>query len=285
MPSKGESPVVEVNVAILEPNQKGRHSMSLYLQTLKQNRITPNFWCSQEYFDKAGLEEDYLLGWVIITDPEYPDKFVLPPIYIGNDGKILKIRMHHVWADLHLSFSPYVKESFLDYEFIYDQRNFLNMSGQKWSVFRKNSRKWLRGKDTEKIAFVSLLRGPHYHDQIDNVFIDWLLAQGEDEEIQDSETMTKFLYEGHNRFGLFYGDELKAVLVYDYNWKYINFRYCVCKNEPWLSEYARLRFYLDSLIQQDPRLVNDGGCLGSDGLYFFKHKMNPVEIRKRHSWR
>ncbi len=258
--------------------------MSLYLQILKQNRITPNFWCSQEYFDKAGLEEDHLLGWVVITDPEYPDKFVLPPICIGDDGKIIKITMRHVWADFHLSFSPYVYASFLDYEFIYDQRNFLNMVGKDWAVFRKNSRKWLRGKDPEKIAFI-LLSGSCWKGQIDDVFIDWLSAQGFDEEIQDSETMMKFLYEGQNRFGLFYGDELKAVLVYDYNWEYINFRYCVCKNEPWLSEYARLRFYLDPLIQQDPRLVNDGGCLGSDGLFFFKHKMNPVEIRKRHSWR
>lgn len=257
--------------------------MSLYLQTLKQNGITPNFWCSQEYFDKAGLKEQYLLRWITVIDPEYSNKFVLPPIYINSMG-VLAFSFSNVWADLDVFIPVIVETSFLDYEFIYNQRNFLNMSGQKWAVFRKNSRKWLRGKDPEQIAFI-LLGESHWKDQIDEVFIDWLSAQGSDEEIQDSETMMKFLYEGQNRFGLFYGDELKAVLVYDYNWKHINFRYCVCKNEPWLSEYARLRFYLDPLIQQDSRFVNDGGSLGSDGLYFFKQKMNPVEIRKRHSWR
>jgi hypothetical protein len=76
-----------------------------------------------------------------------------------------------------------------------------------------------------------------------------------------------------------------GINIWDLNDTYINYRYCFCSNEPFLSEYMRLLFYTDPEILSTGKLVNDGGCLGNDNLKAFKKKLNPISVREVSSYR
>jgi len=100
-----------------------------------------------------------------------------------------------------------------------------------------------------------------------DVLSQWLSTK--QEEIHDDEVMLLYLTEGNNRKALFENDELLAINVWDENPTFINYRYCVCKPVPFLSEYARYQFYTDPCILSKNKLVNDGGVLDKESLLFF----------------
>lgn len=248
-----------------------------YLYLLYSHSIPPNFWCSIEYFEKGYAQTFSKNGWYGIV----MDGFLLAPparhdvgIYPPCSGYELS-----VWSDL-LDFEPRGwKKKFLDYEFIYNPAYFLNLQGKKWSTFRKNIRKFQTSHPGCIYKGISELSQAHIIDTLS----DWLSAK--EEEIHDDEIMIRYLLEGNNRRGVFSKDgELLAINVWDENYKYINYRYCVCKPIPFLSEYARYRFYVDPFIISKGKLVNDGGVLDKESLYFFKKRLNPISIRKVYSW-
>jgi len=251
---------------------------SKYLELLETNDFIPNFWCSEEYFQKAGLEEIEAGGVLKVFDD---DILVLPPL--NSKGTFAEPSENMVWSDLEgcdFSSMGYVSE-FLDYEYIYDPGAFSTMEGKRWMVFRKNSRKFSR-RVGEELVYTSegIIEG-----EVKQLFLEWLSIQ-EREEIHDDKVLEKFLFEGQNRkilrgkSGRIYG-----LSVWDENYKYVNYRYCVCGKEDFISEYMRLLFYTDPLILNKTKKVNDGGVLDNPRLKFFKDKLNPEQVKERKTWR
>jgi len=261
---------------------------SKYLELMESNRIEPNFWCSEEYFKHANCEElrwDYKTG---ISAPDYG--LLLPPI--SNLGRVSIDPGINIWADFPGYMEPFIVEfdylrvdrKFLDYNYIYDPRNFLDMSGGDWSVFRKNVRKWPRSVPVGVLVdYRRLLSSGDWYDEQEELFLKWLSNRPEDN-IQDDEVMMNFYFNGEHRAGLFRGNELVGVNVWDYNWKYVNYRYCICLPEPFLSEYMRFLFYTNPVSNIGGKMVNDGGVLDKPSLKAFKDKLNPVEVKKIYSW-
>ena len=258
---------------------------SRYLQALEQFEIIPNFWCSMEYFAKAGYYEVTDGRIVGIFDAD--DSAILPLINT-NVGLV----SHHIpeggiWADLvdspldsRIDAAP--RKTFLDYQYIYDPADFWNMEGKQWAVFRKNSRKFPKRFGEPDSGFI-LSRSVDIP-KIEK-FADSSLSNLKDDVIHDFDVMMKYLFFGENR--LFTSDinshEILGVSIWDENYKYINYRYCLCMPEPFLGEYLRLGFY--KYISQYHKLVNDGGVLDRPGLKAFKDKLNPVTIDRIHSWK
>jgi hypothetical protein len=120
-------------------------------------------------------------------------------------------------------------------------------------------------------------------------FVSELMIQwGKDKNVFDPETMLRFGLMGEHRFGLFLkksgcAAQLIGLNIWDENWKYVNFRYCIDDGSSFLQEYLRYQFYTDPEIQAKGKLVNDGGALDSEGLLRFKLKLNPVQVIKVYS--
>ena len=248
-----------------------------YLKALERFGIEPNFWCSQEYFDRANWTTKDYMGYVWVVDS---DVFrMLPSIRLG-DGTVNDTGLN-CWAGLQGEGVHGEVNQFLDYNFIYDPKRFLDLSGGAFQVFRKNSRKYPK-------RYGSGFYTDRYHTVIDegdvkDLFICWL--EGKEGEIHDDEVMLDFLLNGNNRKVLIDDDgKIVGLNVWDENFMYINFRYCICEPGKFLSEYMRLLFYTDPEILAKGKLVNDGGCLGDDNLFRFKEKLNPVKINKVYSW-
>jgi hypothetical protein len=88
----------------------------------------------------------------------------------------------------------------------------------------------------------------------------------------------------HKKY-LYYGNQIVAMNVWDENYKYINYRFCLVKSdERYLDEFCRFLFYTDMDVYFQRKLINDGGVLGSSGLEFFKDKMNPLRKRTVYSY-
>lgn len=252
-----------------------------YLKNLQLSGIDPNFWTSQEYFEKAGwAEQNSQEGKLIrIVDPYGYD--MLPVI----DTEISGVLYIQCWSDFNGMLNKPIqnlKPFFLDYEYIFKAANFMDMSGGKWSLFRKNSRKWPnrigQGYIYKPIDEDSQI-------QLNDVVVSWLQSLGELETVHDDEVMLKYVFEGENRMGLFTEDGvLRAINIWDSNWKYTNYRYCICRKEPFLSDFARLLFYQDMYRRNPECLVNDGGVLDKISLKDFKDHMNPISVRKVYSW-
>ena len=237
-----------------------------YLNLLEQKNITPNWWCSDEYFKKAGLKIHYQTcrSSVVVADGEQQ---MFPAIYLDPTNLNWPNDERGFWAD----FPERIGSEFLDYEYIYDPKDFLNMKGKSWSVFRKNSRKFLK-RIEEPIRYTFAANS---YDEIETLIDSW--AEHLDG-IEDAETLVNFAFDGENVKGIV-GDSghLYGINIYDENFKYVNFRYSISENIPFLAEYMRLLFYQD--IEYKNKLVNDGGIVGNVSLQAFKNKMNPVQIR------
>lgn len=254
-----------------------------YLYLLEKFQVRPNFWCSLEYFNKADLSIVQLYGEGFGVMDSFTDSLLnesitgllFPPI----DEKKGLFRASSIWADFEgFKSFPGVEKSFLDYEYIYDPKAFLDMSGKKWLTFRKNSRKFSRKFPWEYRDFKSEDSG-----WLNNIMGDWLDGC-EDEEIHDARVMLRYLHEGENRKVLIAGGIPVGINIWDENYRFINFRYCICKDIPFLSEFMRWLFYTDEKILSKNKLVNDGGVLDRPGLKTFKDKMNPAEVREVYSW-
>lgn len=253
---------------------------SQYLKNLQLSGINPNFWTSQEYFEKAGWQEiDYPTdGIVRIVDSEGYD--MLPSL--DNDN--ICINPTECWSDFKESYcwAMCLKPQFLDYEYIFKAANFMDMNGGKWSLFRKNSRKWAN-RIGQGYIYKSIDEDSQI--QLNNVVVSWLQSLGDMEMVHDDEVMLKYVFEGENRMGLFTEDGvLKAINIWDSNWKYTNYRYCICCKEPFLSDFSRLLFYQDMYRRNPECLINDGGVLDKISLKDFKDHMNPISVRKVYSW-
>ncbi len=240
-----------------------------YLQRAWILGIIPNFWLTANYMgiQDAKLQNNGKVIWV-----EEGEWAIFPPLPVGsNDFKKENCPPLRVWSDFE-NFGPGEEEEFLDWEYSYNSDAFKDMSGGKWKVFRKNSRKWPRDNEGWNYSF-----NPPKDCEIEALLVRWLEVR---DEIEDSESMLWFLLRGPLRGFLYRGDELVGVNAWDSNEPYLMYRYCMTDpNEPFLDEFARLLFY-----QSVPgRTVIDGGALGNPGLERFKDKLNPVKKRAVYS--
>lgn len=231
-----------------------------FLNQIQKSGQSPNFWASEEYIDKAELswvEDDQCVGF-----KDESGSWFFPPL--DREGRFV------LDVDCWAGFPNVECGKFLDYEFIYDPRAFLDLSGKKWKIFRKNVNKWL-GSNWE----YRRLEDKDW-EEIQELLIQW----GEGLELYDSEVFVRYAYQGDNRFGLFVDNILRGVNIADVNFQFINFRFCFDSGEKYLNEFLRYMFYTSDWVLQQHKLVNDGGCLGLEGLEKFKRKLCPVEIRK-----
>jgi len=265
-----------------------------YMKILEKNNISPNFWCSEEYIEKAELKEEEMGGFVWMYDEEDPMVAVLPPISDVPSLGVLPIILEKSWSDVpEVPGYKGTKRVFLDYEFIYDPKRFLEMDGGRWATFRKNIRKFpSRYKnplvyipESEAVVWVGKEK---LYEEVQDTVLSWLSRK--EREIQDSDVFLKYIKEGERKWFLL--DEKRRIVlgvnIWDSNYKYNNFRYSICKPLDYLSEYLRYRFYTSPPILGERynfgKLVNDGGSLNNPSLERFKRKLQPVQVREVYTW-
>lgn len=252
-----------------------------YLETLRKTEISPNFWCSEEYLKLAGAKIYYNEERNAIW-PELDEFCLLPPLTtIPVPAASFEFYPLPIWSDFN-QFKSFGSCEFLDWEYIYDPTNFVAMEGKNFSSFRKNVRK-LPSRTQLQLEYKWITGVPE--DSVWTMFFSWVKNHGV-ENLQDSDLIEKYLVCGQDRKGLWMGDKLVGINIWDDNWKYVNFRYHFYDpNEPFLSEYLKRLFYIDMLSLNKGKLVNDGGTLGNPNLEFFKDRLNPIIKRKVFTWR
>jgi len=260
-----------------------------YLNLIEEKGLRPNFWCSEEYFEKACfVERKVEMGnnfyYVEIRDCK--ENLVFPPLSNFDDG------FYPFYEPVLMDMFGYkynynsLKNEFFDFEYIFRPKDFINMVGKKWTKFRKNCKKfpkrfdgrlfYISKKTVEKIV-------PNFEENFDDFVGRWVESI-KWEEIHDADIMLKYVYGGNKRDILV--DEngnILAMNIWDENYIMINFRYCICLDKPFLNEYMRYMFYF--MNRNSFKLVNDGGVLDNDGIKEFKDKMNPYEVNKINSWK
>src|SRR5574343_104996 len=203
------------------------------------------------------------------------------PLFAFDFGKQEKI-----WLGLDgLDIPRGWEKVFFDFEFVYRPKDFLSLEGGKWQTFRKNIRKFPKRYSKQTVYSDSEVFCPT-EEEIMNLFLSWMEKDPETS-LHDPDIILSYLLEGDNRGFLIDEDgQLLGINCWDYNWRFINFRFCFHDYSfPFLSEYLRYLFYTSDVCTNDSRLVNDGGSLGSPELYAFKSKLNPIKIRKMDVWR
>jgi len=250
-----------------------------FFRVLEENKIKPTFWMSEEYFEKAKFKVKAGAQGMSVRD-EF-GILVFPLILYS--GKIVDCAC---WSSFVGNVFPKYSAVFVDYEFIYNPKDFKDMSGGRWSAYRKNVNRF---KKRNPIVFYEHRQSYFYKNQqqkIVNIFVDWLLSKEKEFIIEDDEVILEYIVRGENQ-KILWNDkaEIIGVNIWDENYKYINFRYSFCdKRQAYLSEYLRYLFYTDPEIVNKNKLVNDGGVLGFPSLYKFKNKMNPMEINTINGW-
>jgi hypothetical protein len=252
---------------------------------LKKYEIPPNFFCSDEFFHRSNIEEVEQNGYVYWEGDNW---IVCPPIE-EKTGKLIDSRefefKNGIWSSFQ-NWNPSIdcKKSFLDFEYLYNPRDFLDLSGGKWQVFRKNIKKFpgRYGKSPLKYEIPNRLidkKGTVFViAQINDLLISWLEGNPGRNVIEDAEVLHNFILNGDNRKILIDKDlNILGVNVWDYNYRYINFRFSICRPYKFLSEYLKYLFYTDPIIYYANTIVNDGGTMGNENLEKFKNKLNPVE--------
>lgn len=270
--------------------------MGLYLKALKAHNIDPNFWISEEYFQFAKFKETvifkcgtgYSTNKLIAIVSEETDQFIFPPVSLlyGCGGKTV-CPDNGVWSDFSNASHTGDHQQLLDLEYFYDPKDFQNMVGKKWAVFRKNVRKWPRINDGNfHYRKLDSFAPSEIHQGINELLIEWLKEHA-GFPIQDSDALLHYALHGENRSVLYHTEhkEIVGMNCWDSNWKYINFRWSICKKEPFLNEFMRYLFYRDPEIRKQNKLVNDGGVLDNPNIKAFKDKMNPVRVREVYQWK
>ena len=255
----------------MEKHPSVRELADCFLERVRKEGKSPNFFMSREYIQKAGLiwtvEINGLCGW----KQEGYEGWFFPPLRNNHFQEGPKVWAG--WPEVNLA-------HFLDEEYIYNPGNFLDLSGNRWKVFRRNVRHWQ--ELTAGWVYRELAGGCGYDpDDPDSGAVgDLLLKWSEGREIYDPDLFASFALFGENRWGLFDTDgALRGVNVADENWEFVNFRYCIDTGEEKLNEYLRFLFYTSPWVLSRMKLVNDGGSLGSEGLAQFKRKLRPVVVR------
>ncbi len=247
-----------------------------YLTALCKASHLPNFWCSQEYFERAGWIVKEVDGFIGVFDKD--GKKMLPEIQLIP---FVLLDYSDSWAGFS-SIPAFWGGDELDYEFIYDPQSFLDLSGSPWRMVRKNLR-WAESDLGEKVFLDSSpIVTTTTEQEIMDFIVGWTEGNNE-KEFYDPEVMVEYLLKGKNRFFVrgVSSKSLYGILAYDYNWKYVNFRYCtVLGGVRGLSDTARVLFY-QKIAKTFPGFqVNDGGSLGNDGLYRYKLRLNPIKVSK-----
>jgi len=254
----------------LNPNLKPEDFWAL----LEQSPLVPNFWMTEEYVQRKGLqwvEEDGEWGWQELEEGGW----IFPPIHNTGPNLFGFDLKAPCWAGFlvkAMDVSWDQAMNMLDQQFIYDPKQFMDLTGSRWKVFRKNVRKY-PDRFPGFLEYKSIQPG-EYDLELTEMLLNWAGAK----EVQDNEVMVDYLFNGNQRWGLFRDGKLEGVNVADENHKHLIFRYCLDCGIPFLNEYLRWKFYTDPYVQSSGKLVNDGGSLGSQGLFTFKMKLNPVEV-------
>lgn len=176
--------------------------------------------------------------------------------------------------------------SVLDWEYVYDPSNFEEdrLVGGKWATFRKNVRKWPRRFPNSKL--VVLAKPEEENERVYDLVANWL--ERKEDEAEDPEVLvTLALYPPPGTAHMYVVDDrdrIAAMAIWDLNWYYINARFLIAREDPFLDEYARLSFYRYCARTFPGRLVNDGGTLGKEGLERFKDRLHPIRKRRVFSW-
>ena len=256
-------------------------NLSQYLNRAEEFGVIPNFFMSEAYLTLSRVKTLIKDGYIYLQDRHW---CLFPPIPMG-EVNLDHYPVQRIWST-YLQDEPFEIDrcdySFLDYNYIFDPKNFLTMEGGRWETFRKNSRKW--GKHNSPWEYSK--REPSIS-EASILMAEWL--DGKQHDVHDGELLVKFAFLDDNipvnRRFLYKGTELVAINAWDENWKYINYRVCFVKrDEPFLDEFVRWLFYTDPEIIASGKLVNDGGTLGNEGLEHFKDKMNPVEKHRIYSY-
>ena len=244
-----------------------------YLERMRELEIIPNFWATREYLatQDVHLRNNGEVLWI-----QEDDWVMFPPLPLRSSSlQGVKSPPMKIWSDF-ANFSVGEEMAFLDWEYTYDSSQFQDLSGGRWRMFRKNSRKWPLANPRWRYT--------HYYDPlsekvIGELLIKWLEGKAE-ETIQDSEALMNFVLYGTRRAFLFRDNELVGMNVWDSYEPYLMYRYCIVDpDELFLDEFCRLLFY-----QSVPNyMVIDGGTLGNPGLERFKDKLLPVKKRAVYS--
>lgn len=236
---------------------------SRYLQAMESERILPNFWCSLEYWRRAGVSFAVSFnGTITVTDAE------------GHLFLPLLCQSGFCTEPLAFAAFPDFPGEVVDRQYIYSP-GLPEMSGTDWKPIRSTMRRVDRKLGSLSL---SLLRPKEDVKRTASLLYAWARSQGEP--LYDPELMADFVLNGDHRLAL--RDDngvLWGVLVWDANYKYTNFRYCIVSGEvEGLSDVARLLFREWCGEHHPNRLINDGGDLDRPGLRRYKMKFQPSEV-------
>jgi len=255
--------------------------MSRYLSLLEKFGVDPNFFCSELYWQVIGAEEreENGISRVLLSDWD-----LLPPM---SEGGFASFVNGNVWSDFANVPMLGGVPSFADFEYIYNPADFLNLSGGKWKVFRKNIHHFPRTVGAEDLLYIPYAPPSERWDSaLTDLLMGWLEGFPAEEKIFDGEGLIEIAQNYPNRKVLqnrFTGD-IYGLNAWDENYKYINYRLVATIKAPYLNEYMRYCFYTDPAILATKKLVNDGGCLGKANLEKFKDKLNPLRKRVVSHW-
>ena len=249
---------------------KRKAGIEEYLNQSRKMKIIPNFWLTEAYLKTQKVQTIINKKGIWIQEDEWA---VFPPLPFNGNFREEDFPPLRIWSDFDNYAIGEVIE-FLDWEYTYDANHFFNMTGKKWAVFRKNSRKWPRDKVWE--YSVKLPKSDH----LEMLLLKWLEKRPE-EVIHDQEAMWWFIFKSPLRCFLYEKDRLVGVNAWDCNEPFLMYRYCIADpDEPFLDEFMRLLFYQRNAAG---KIVIDGGVLGRPGLERFKDKLNPVKKRPVYS--
>jgi hypothetical protein len=256
---------------------KTKIEVSHYLNLMKKMGIDPNFYVSEPYLRLSNVDcfIEHGVTWVEVGDWK-----LFPPLIYDMNTVIVVPEFDKIWTDFASNFTfSSVFLTFFDWEYIFNPNSFKDLSGKKWEVFRKNIRKWPRNNPNW------IYTGHINKEECLKLLGYWLDEKSET--AQDAELMIKFIEndEGIEKMCLYKDGKLVAINIWDENYKYVNYRYCIVDHtEPFLDEFVRYLFYTDLVILKTGKLVNDGGTVGNIGLERFKDKLNPIRKRKVYSY-
>jgi hypothetical protein len=242
---------------------------------MKDQRINPNFFCSEPYLYHSGADIHITSDWVWV---EAEGKCLFPPVMRGEGIKVIPV--DYIWSDFGgggIDLSEWGKE-FLDWEYIYDPLRFYDLSGGCWRSFRKNHLKWSKINDWAYVDILPQAEGDHL-----KLLGVWL--EKRQDCVEDAELIVKFLtepYDGVYMKAVYKGNDIVGINVWDENYMFINYRFCIVHpDEEYLDEFMRWLFYTNMGVKP----VNDGGVLGNSGLERFKDKLNPIQRRAVFSYK
>jgi hypothetical protein len=290
---KSNPGTVSHHVVVLRNQTQMEQQINRYLIRAKELNVVPNFFMSTAYLVLSGVIAKEDNGWLWLEDG---GQLVLPPLPVG-DSLPGELPILPIWASFpRPTFLSYLNENyrkvFLDYQYIFDPKSFLNMTGGKWETFRKNSRKFQRDNGGWTYGEMVFPKGywtqptlkkwiNHNIMSVRQLLGGWLEERMET--VEDGQILADFALlskrkDIHRKF-LYHKEEIIGINAWDENYMYINYRVCIVKpGVPYLAEFMRWLFYFDPEIQNRGNLVNDGGSVGIPTLSKFKEKMNPVGI-------